>query len=155
MQSMSNPTAMVDMLKGNMTNMLPNIAVFTFVNYMFNGFICLKIPFPMPSVNFKSLVHKGVDLSSLNVSYVSSISWYFIVQFGLNGIYPLLLGEGSEVDQAKMMQMQMGGMGGMMGGFDASAAYKAEKENFKITKHEWIASHIERTLLGDRYPYNK
>jgi hypothetical protein len=151
---MSNPTAIVDMLKGNMTSMLPNIAMMSFVNYIFSGFICLKVPFPMPSVHFKMLLHRGVDLSTLNISYVSSLSWYFLVTFGLNGIYPLILGEGSEVDEAKMMQMQMGGMGGMMGGqgFDASAAYKAEKENLSITKHEWVASHIERALLGDRYP---
>ena len=48
----------------------------------------------------------------------------------------------------------MGGMGppGQMG-FDASAAYKQEREVLSIYKHKWIEADIaERQLLGDLYP---
>ena len=149
---MANPTALVDMMKGNVTFMLPNIAMMTFVGWFFAGFVCLKVPFPMPSNHFKLMLQRGVDLSTLNISYVSSLSWYFLVTFGLNGIYGLILGPGSEVDEAKMMQMQMGmGMNQQMG-FDANAAYGHERDNLTFAKHEWSANKAEKLLLGDRYP---
>jgi hypothetical protein len=104
---MSNPLAMVDMMKGNVIYMVPNFVMMAFVGYFFAGFICLKIPFPMPSTHFKLMLQRGVDLNSLDVSYVSSLSWYFIVTFGLNGVYRLVLGEDSDIDEGRMMQMQV------------------------------------------------
>lgn len=104
---MSNPMAMVDMMKGNIVFMLPNFAMMAFVGYFFSGFVCLKIPFPLPSNHFKLMMQRGVDLTSLDVTYVSSLSWYFLVTFGLNGIMRLLLGGDSEFDDTKMMQMQV------------------------------------------------
>jgi len=152
---MSNPMAMVDMMKGNIVFMLPNFAMMAFVGYFFSGFIVLKIPFPMLSSHFKLMLQRGVDLSTLDVSYVSSLSWYFLVTFGLNGVYRLILGDDSDFDDAKMMQMQMSmGMGGGAGqmGFDASAAYKQEKESLGIMKHDFVGEKAERQLLGDLYP---
>jgi len=104
---MSNPNAMVDMLKNNMVFMVPNFVMMQFVGYFFDGFVCLKVPFPLPSNRFKLMLQRGVDLKTLDVSYVSSLSWYFILTMGLNGIYKLALGEGSEMDEARMMQMQV------------------------------------------------
>ena len=151
---MSNPNAMMDMMKGNITGIVPNIAMMTFVGWFFAGFICLKVPFPIPSSHFKIMLQRGVDLSTLDISYVSSLSWYFLCSFGLNGVYKIILGQDSEIEDSQMqmvqMQMQMGGGGGM--GFDASNAYKQEIEQMSIAKHEWSAERAERALLGDRYP---
>lgn len=48
------------------------------------------------------------------------------------------------------MGMGMGGVGQV--GFDASAAYKGEKEALGIAKHEWVGARAEKQLLGDAYP---
>lgn len=104
---MSNPMQMMDMMKGNMTFMLPNFAMMGFVSYFFSGFVCLKVPFPMPSSRFRLMLQRGVDLSTLDVSYVSSLSWYFLITFGLSGVYKLILGEDADLDDTKMMQMQV------------------------------------------------
>lgn len=40
---MSNPTAMIDMMKGNMTFMLPNMVMMAFVSYFFAGFVLVKV----------------------------------------------------------------------------------------------------------------
>ncbi len=152
---MSNPSSLIDMMKGNMVFMIPNIAMMTFVGYFFSGFVCLKIPFPLPSNRFKVMLQRGVDLTTLDVSYVSSLSWYFLLTFGLNGVYKLILGDSDFDDGNKMMQMQMGM--GMMGGggpqmFDASAAYRQELDMLNITKPDFQGDKFERKLLGDRYP---
>ena len=104
---MGNPLAMVDMMKGNITFMLPNFAMMGFVSYFFSGFVCLKVPFPLPSSRFRLMLQRGVDLSTLDVSYVSSLSWYFLVTFGLSGVYKLILGDNVDLDDAKMMQQQV------------------------------------------------
>lgn len=104
---MSNPMAMVDMMKGNVIFMLPNFAMMGFVSSFFSGFVVLKIPFPMPSTRFKLMLQRGVDLQSLDVSYVSSLSWYFLVTFGLTGVYKLILGDDVDLDDTKMMQKQV------------------------------------------------
>jgi hypothetical protein len=46
----------------------------------------------------------------------------------------------------------MGMGGGPQMGFDASAAYKNEREALGIAKHEWVGDRAERQLLGDAYP---
>lgn len=151
---MSNPMAMMDMMKGNIIFMVPNFAMMGFVSSFFSGFVCLKIPFPLPSSKFRLMLQRGVDLQSLDVSYVSSLSWYFLVTFGLNGVYKLILGENADLDDTKMMQQQMSmGMGGIgQPGFDAGGAFTAEREAVGIAKHEWLAERAERELLGDAYP---
>ena len=59
------------------------------------------------------MMQRGVDLSDLDVSYVSSLALYFLLMFGLNDVYAILLGEGSEMDEQRMMQMQVS-IGGYM-----------------------------------------
>lgn len=62
----------------------------------------------MPSNRFKMMFQRGVDLSTLDVTYVSSLSWYFLVNFGLRGVYRLMLGEDSDMaDETRMMNMQV------------------------------------------------
>jgi len=150
-----DPSAMVGMLKNQAIFMVPNFAMMSFVNYFFQGFVCLKVPFSMPSNHFKSMLQRGVDISTLDVSYVSSLSWYILLTFGLSGVYRLILDEGTEIDEGKMMQMQMQmGVGGGGMGFDAQAAYKSSRDLLNISKNRFmeITEETEKKLLGARYP---
>ncbi|CAM9654410.1 unnamed protein product, partial [Ectocarpus fasciculatus] len=95
---MSDMSGMMNMMKGNMTFMLPNMVMMAFVSFFFAGFILVKV----------RMCGRGVDLTTLDVSYVSSLSWYFLVTFGLQGFYRLLLGEDAgATDEQRMMQMQV------------------------------------------------
>lgn len=148
---MANPSGMMDMMKGNMTMMVPNMVMMAWINYFFSGFVLVKIPFGLTE-GFKGMLQRGVDLKTLDPSYVSSLSWYFLVMFGLRGFFSLILGDNAVLDDARMMQAQMG-MGAGMGAqqqmqFDASKAYKAEKENLMIVNHVWAVADAERKLLG-------
>jgi hypothetical protein len=54
----------------------------------------VKIPFPLFQ-RFRIITQRGIEqLADLDVSYVSSLSWYFLVLFGMMGINTLLLGSG-------------------------------------------------------------
>jgi len=137
--------------------MVPNFAMMSLTNYFFHGFVCLKVPFSMPSHHFKSMLQRGVDISTLDVSYVSSLSWYILLTFGLSGVYRLILDEGTEgIDEGKMqmMQMQMGVGGGGMASFDAQAAFKQARDMLNISKNSFmeISVEMEKKLLGTRYP---
>ena len=61
----------------------------------------------------------------------------------------------SENTKIPQMQMQMGmanmGGGGPQG-FDASAAFRMERDQLGITKRGQNLENAERDLLGDRYP---
>ena len=53
--------------------------------------ILVKLPFPL-TLGFKSMLQRGVETPDMDVRWVSSLSWYFLNFFGLNGLYRLILG---------------------------------------------------------------
>lgn len=130
---MQNPEAMTNMMKGNMSMMIPNVIMMGWISYFFSGFVLVKVPFTLTE-GFKQMLQRGVELQTLDVSYVSSLSWYFLVMFGLRGFFQLLLGDNSVPDDTQLMQQQMG-MGANPMQFDAKKAYKGERDALKYIEH--------------------
>ena len=109
MAAMQDPGMMMNMMQGNMAQMVPQMAMMGIVNYFFAGFVLGKIPFPL-TPSFKGMLQRGVAVSTLDTAYVTSMSWYFLVMFGMRGLHTLVLGAGASTDDTAMMQAQMGMM---------------------------------------------
>ncbi|XP_073979031.1 ER membrane protein complex subunit 3 [Rhodnius prolixus] len=143
---MTDPSVMTDMLKGNITNVLPMIIIGGWINWMFSGFVTTQVPFPL-TLRFKPMLQRGIELASLDASWVSSASWYFLNVFGLRSIYALVLGENNAADQSRHFQDQMSGAAVAMPP-DPKAAFKSEWEALEICDHEWVLADVGTDLAG-------
>ncbi|KAK9815644.1 hypothetical protein WJX72_007320 [[Myrmecia] bisecta] len=139
-QMMANPDMLSNMMKQNVSGIVPQIAMGTFVNYFFSGFILGKIPFSL-SPSFRPMLQRGLDLPSLDVTYFTSLSYYILLLFGLRGVFTLVFREDTiDETQVHRQQMQMG-MG--MGGQDNQKMFDAEKQVLEILDHKWRLEGIE------------
>merc|ERR1712050_235301 len=104
-------------------------------------------PFPL-TPSFKGMLQRGINLTTLDTAYVTSMSWYFLVMFGMRGLYSIVLGANAETDDTKMMQQQMG-MGGAQPGQqpDMNKIFAAEAENLQLVEHTWFVDNAEEKLL--------
>ncbi|PRP79423.1 Transmembrane protein [Planoprotostelium fungivorum] len=154
-----NPINMVDMMKKNMVMYVPQMFLMTWVSYFFSGFVCAKLPFPLTQT-FRTMLQRGVELNTLDVSYVSSLSWYFLTLFGLGGVNSIVLGEQSLGDDTSLMRdqmmMGMGGGGGMPGAgpsvSDLLKIYQSERENLELINHEWELQEVEYRIMKKAVP---
>lgn len=83
---------MMDGMKKQMVMMIPQTVIMGWINFFFSGFVLLKLPFPL-TVRFKVMLQRGIETPDLDVTWVSSLSWYFLTLFGLNAVYRLVLGD--------------------------------------------------------------
>ena len=145
MEAMSDPSMMGDMMKQNMTMMLPNIAMMTVVSTFFSGFVIAKFPFALSS-RFRAMVQRGIDMESLECSYVTSLSMYFLILFGLQGILKLL---GDNESEESRMQMQMMG-GNRNQPVDYSKVFPAvaEELEYEADQYKWHLEDATRRLLA-------
>lgn len=92
------------------------------------------------------MLQSGVSTRDLDVSWVSSLSWYFLNLFGLQPIYSLLLGDGNAAGSVDMMNAPIP-TGMVPPGQDVSKLFTAEAENLELTKHQYVCLGIEDRML--------
>ena len=160
---MPNPMAMMEGMKGNMAFMVQNMVMMQAINHFFSGFILLKVPFSL-TAGFKQMFQRGIEMSQLDTSYVSSISWYFLVMFGLRGFFRLVIGTPSlETIETQSLWNKLGKKpgGGPPGGdsddtFIKSLTTEADNLEVMLPKHfKSSLDQVEKRLLGNKYPKKK
>ncbi|KAI6174781.1 ER membrane protein complex subunit 3 [Aphelenchoides bicaudatus] len=117
-----DPEVIIDMLKGQMLNMVPMLFIGGWINWTFSGFVTTK---PM--------LQRGVSLDSLNASWVSSASWYFLSVFGLRSIYNLVLGGENVADTAMQKQTP----GNFAVASNPKQAFRDELEALQMCSHKF------------------
>lgn len=152
LQAMMNPEMMTGMLKGQFFMAIYNIGMFSITGFFFSGFVNAKMPFPLAQ-SFRSMLQQGLTLSSLDVRYVSSLSWCFLCMYGLQGLQNLITGTGSMEEEMKMMTGGIGPGSGPSGGMpgqpkDFSKIFKGEIENYEILTHKFELENAERQVLN-------
>lgn len=139
--------------------MVQNMIMMQGISHFFKGYVLVKIPFPLTQ-GFKGMFQRGLELQTLDTSYVSSVSWYFLVMFGLRGFFRLVIGDPTQEQvESTMLQQQLGTQTGGAPGpqqFDASKALNAEADNLELLPtHKSSLDDVEKRLLGKRYPKKK
>ncbi|KAH9581924.1 Integral membrane protein EMC3/TMCO1-like [Trypanosoma melophagium] len=147
MEMMQDPSVMGEMMKNNILMMVPNMGMMMLVSYFFSGFVVAKFPFGL-APRFRGMMQRGVDIDDLDCNYVTSLSMYFLIMFGSNGILQLLLGSdvGSS-DQAMMMSQMTGG--GPQQPVDYAKVFKSlsEELEFEQNRHKWSYENAPKLLL--------
>ena len=157
---MSNPMAMLDMVKGQAYFGITQMGMMQFSEMFFSGFVLVKIPFALTS-SFKGMLQRGVELSTLDASYVSATSWMFLVAFGVKDLQRMVAQDEASIhEEARVYAHQLGGVppgggGAPPMGFDCSKAYVAAREGLEMTRHRFALDEVEKRLLGDCYPTTK
>jgi len=129
------------------------------ISHFFKGYVLVKIPFPLTQ-GFKGMFQRGLELQTLDTSYVSSVSWYFLVMFGLRGFFRLVIGDPTQEQMESMaLQSQLGTQAGGAPGpqqFDGTKALNAEADNLELLPtHKSSLDDVEKRLLGKKYPKKK
>ncbi|KAF9392330.1 ER membrane complex subunit 3 [Podila verticillata] len=155
---MSDPAyveTMMDGMKKNIMNIVPQTVIMGWINFFFSGFVLIQLPFPL-TIRFKSMLQRGIETQDMDVTWVSSLSWYFLNLFGLQSVFTLILGSGHAADAMRDMQaMSTMGMGAAAGPQmgptgqpqDMHKVFLGEKENLDLAEHEWGLDDVETRLL--------
>eukprot|EP00823_Brevimastigomonas_motovehiculus_P001759 TRINITY_DN1239_c0_g2_i1.p1 TRINITY_DN1239_c0_g2~~TRINITY_DN1239_c0_g2_i1.p1 ORF type:complete len:291 (-),score=65.70 TRINITY_DN1239_c0_g2_i1:217-1089(-) len=151
----SDPTTMITMMKRQMGGLIPSVLLMGWVSYFFSGFILAKLPFGMPD-RFKPMLSRGVMLKALDASYVSSISWYILLYFGLRGVFSLVLGDEFNALADSQMQPQMMMMGGdPMQAPNFPELFNNERNEIEILESDWQVPEAEQRLLQAKHTASK
>lgn len=154
-----DPMAMLGPMKGQFAFMAQNMILMQGIGYFFSGYVLVKVPIPLTN-GFKMMFQRGLDLSTLETSYVSSVSWYFLVMFGLRAFFKLVIesndggsdsGLQDEHKRAGIVQTELGNgfsAGGPAKKFDAAGFLKGEIEALELMKYNRILDDADRRLLG-------
>jgi len=142
---------MTDGIKKQMVMMIPQTVIMGWINAFFFGFVCVKLPFPLPN-GFKQMLQRGIETRDMDISWVSSLSWYFLNLFGLNSLYKLILGDGNAADGTA--SLAMGGasnMAAVMPGqqMDYKKLFQTEIENLMLIDHQYICDPIPNLQLDN------
>jgi len=149
-----DPAAMDGMMSGmktQMVMMVPQMVIMGWINFFFQGFVLIKLPFPL-TLGFKSMLQRGIETPDMDVRWVSSLSWYFLNFFGLNGLYRLVLGGDNSADSSRDMgasPFATAGAAAPAGPQDFNKLFKAEQDNLEFSEglYSWVGADVENRIL--------
>lgn len=151
---LTDPTAMDGMMAGmkaQVIMMVPQMVIMGWISFFFQGFVLIKLPFPL-TLGFRSMLQRGIEAPDMDVGWVSSLSWYFLNFFGLNGLYRLLLGNNNSADSSRdMATSPFSSTGTTQFGQpqDFAKLFKAERDNLEFSQglYAWVGDGVDLRVL--------
>ena len=142
-----------------MVFMVQNMVMMQGISHFFLGFFIVKILFPLTN-GFKQMFQRGLDLFTLETSYVSNVSWYFLVMFVLHAFFCLAIGDPSlKTLESNIKQRDLGMAEGPAPvgpqQFFSPKSLISEADNLEIVQQRTVVDEAEKRLLEKRYPKRK
>ncbi|KZP00054.1 transmembrane protein [Calocera viscosa TUFC12733] len=147
----SQMEGMMDGMKKQMVMMVPQMVIMGWINFFFQGFVLIKLPFPL-TLGWKPMMQRGIETPDMDVRWVSSLSWYFLNLFGLNGLFRLILGsDNAAADQQSMGASPFAAASGATPGApqDFVKLFAGERDNLDLSEglYHWMGADVERRVL--------
>lgn len=147
MNMMGNPDMMNNMLKQNVQSVV-HMMTFTVIGSIFQGFITAQVPFPL-GFKFKQMLQQGLMVTALDPTYVSSMSWSFLLVYGLNGILAMIIQDSKTIEEMEMMasgahMMQGGGQGAQK---NYKNLFKGERDAYDLMNYKFGLEDVEDAFL--------
>jgi hypothetical protein len=97
---MAQMQGMMEGMKGSLPFIIASVATISWINYTFGSTLLAKVPFNL-SQEFKTMTQSGIEMENLSVQYISGISFYCLIMFGLGQLNMLLMNSEEEMADAE------------------------------------------------------
>jgi len=151
MQQNQDPSTALNMVKSQFMFLGIHGSLGYWVSHLFSGFLVAKTPFPL-TFKIKGMLQRGVDVPALDNSYISSLSWYFIIMISSSGLVQLasyLFGGEVREDttQADMMMMAGNPLMGAAGQIDIKKQMETERDALQVLNYQFELKNQEARLV--------
>jgi hypothetical protein len=98
------------------------------------------------------MTQQGIRMPNIDPSFVSSMSWSFLLIYGLSGILSLMITDTKALEESlmassgNMMMQNQNMMGGP--GKDFNQVFKVEKENYEILNYKFALEEVEDAFIA-------
>lgn len=93
------------------------------------------------------MLQHGLMVTALDPSYVSSMSWSFLLMYGLNGLIGLALQDSKTLEEMEMMASGAQMMNANAGQKNYKQMFKAEKDSYDLLDYKFALDDIEDAFL--------
>lgn len=145
-----NPDNIGNQVASLISSLIPQMLLGAWVRYFFSGFAVAKLPFPL-SQRFRSMLQSGIERAgqSLDVSYVSALSWYILNLFGNSAIVRLIQRQDMDESGSKTNSSSMRNLAQELGSAfqGANSARETARTKLQAVDHYYSLPAVETRLL--------
>lgn len=157
-----DPSKMAGAMKYNVLFLVLNGGLAYLISYLFSECVVAKTPFPLTRT-FKGILQRGIEVEDLDPTYVSGLSWYFLILF-CSASYSYLVNnalglvKGPAVSALEAMDPIMGTMmsssassssgAAAFGGSDPAKIFGQEADHWKLMSPVPFLDGVEKNALA-------
>lgn len=137
-----SPDTLSNQAAGLVLTVVPQMLLGSWASSTFQGLIICRLPFTL-TPRFRSMLQSGVEhaVQNLDVSYVSSLSWFILNLFGNSALLSLL----STTNTADSIMPSI--VNHMSTSFRSDTVYNVEREALLSTQHQDITENLKQIYL--------